>query len=61
MDSGILKWDRAYRLLGSRVQGLGGMEAGILTARRGWHPGGRKAVPIAGVLTGISVTHKCTL
>lgn len=46
---------------GAPVQGLGGMEAGTLTARRGCHPGGRKAVPTAGVLTSISVTHKRTL
>lgn len=43
------------------MQGLGGMEAGTLTARRGWHPGGRKAVPTAGVLTGIFATHMRTL
>lgn len=32
-------------VLGEPGQGLGRIEAGALTARRGWHPGGRKAVP----------------
>lgn len=47
VDLGILKWDQACRLRcwGNQGQGLGRMEAGTLTSRRGWHPEGRKAVP----------------
>lgn len=48
MDLGILKHRNAslqIEVLGGQVQGLGREEAGTLTARRGWYPGGRKGPP----------------